>query len=159
LRVNPQSAPLLGKIDSEFRNHFFVIIENMEEFYSEYPTMESFLNICPALKKYILECESYGQQMSNLNIAIVNMRHRLGWKNINTPYSKYIRMELEKDEDLYEIAGIHSEVLLRFLLKCVVKLLCEVTEDALSSITLIDGEKIEVDMERTRLAISRYGEE
>ena len=127
----------------------------MEQLQEMIPTMEAFLNRYPIIKKYILECESYGEQISHLNIAIVNIRHKLGWKNINEPYAKFVAEDLQKHQDLCEIAGMNP-ALLKLLLKCMVHVLWIATEDALGATTLIDGEKIEVDFGLLKMAIYNY---
>ena len=133
----------------------FVINKTMEKLQEMIPTREAFLKRYPILKKYIYVCHSYGEQISHLNIAIVNIRHELGWKNINEPYAKFVTEDLQKHEDLREIAGMNP-ALLKLLLNCMVHILWIVTEDALGATTLIDGEKINMDFGLLKMAIYNY---
>ena len=117
--------------------------------------MESYLDKFPILKDYIMNCRSYGEQMNHLNIAIVNIRNELGWQNTNEPYAKYVIDDLHRHDNLREVAGVNP-VLLKLLLKCMVHILWLVTEDALGSASLVDGEKIEVKFDLLKMAIYNY---
>jgi hypothetical protein len=126
----------------------------LNEFYAKYPSMDSFLNEYPALKDYVLNCESTGIQLHRLNIVIVNIRNLLGWKVVNINYQNYI-MDIE---NMHEIAKIKTSLLLQFILKCMVHLLWLVMEDAFTSPIFIDGEIIKTDIDAIKKDIYRYSQ-
>jgi len=129
----------------------------LDEFYNKYSSMDSFLNEYPALKKYILECESTGNQLHRLNVVIVNIRNLLGWKVVNINYQNYI-MDIENDENMHELAKINQSPLLQLLLKCIVYILWLVMEDAFTSPIFIDGEIVMTDIDKIKKNIYSYSQ-
>jgi len=124
---------------------------------TNFPTMESFLDKFPCLKRFIFDSKSTGEQITRLNIIIANIRNALGWSVINPPYGEYIIMDLQKDDNMYEFAGDVSPAILKLLLKCMVYFLWEIMDIALSSETLLEGEEINIDFENLKNSIMNYG--
>jgi len=129
----------------------------LDEFYNKYSSMDSFLNEYPALKKYILECESTGNQLHRLNVVIVNIRNLLGWKVVNTTFQNYI-IDIKNDENMHELAKINQSLLLQLLLKCIVHILWLVMEDAFTSPIFIDGEIVMTDIDKIKKNIYSYSQ-
>jgi len=113
---------------------------SLKELQDMFPTMDSFLDTLPVLKKYIYDCDSTGKQITRLNIVIVNIRHIIGWNNFNNVYESYI-VDLANDQNMYEIMNyVDCKPLLKLLLKCMVEILWIITEDILKSPMLLDDE-------------------
>jgi len=129
----------------------------LNEFYAKYPSMDSFLNEYPALKDYVLNCESTGKQLHRLNIVIVNIRNLLGWKVVNTTFQNHI-MDITNHQNMHELAKINKSSLLELILKCMVHILWLVMEDAFTSPIFIDGEMVKTDIDAIKKDIYSYSQ-
>jgi len=122
---------------------------------NKFSTIESFLDKFPTLKNYIINTESYGEQIIRLNIVIANIRHMLGW-SCDQVFSKYIT-DVKMNKNMHELAVCNCDPLLEIILKCVVHILWIVTEHAFTSPVLIEGEDIEIDLQRCKKKIYSQG--
>jgi len=139
-----------------YRNHIIMEETNaLEILDNKFSTIESFLDRFPTLKDYIINTESYGEQIVRLNIVIANIRHMLGW-SCDPVFSKYIT-DVKVNKNMHELAVCNCDPLLELILKCVVHILWIVTEHAFTSPALIEGEDIEIDLDAFKKNIYSQG--
>jgi hypothetical protein len=124
--------------------------------------MYKILDKFPALKEYVLNFDSYGEQIIRLNTVIANIRHMLGW-NCDPIFTKYI-IDVEQSKNMHELSvynnrNRNSKSILEIILKCMTHILWLVTEDALSSPSLIEEEEIYINLDSMKKTIYNYGKE
>jgi hypothetical protein len=126
--------------------------KTLDELYNLVPSMEAFLDNCfPILTNYVINTDTYSEQIIRLNIVIANIRHMLGL-NYDPVFTKNIT-DVKTSKTMYELANSKSNVLLKVVLKCMVHILWQVTEDTLMSPPFIEGEYPSVDVDEIKKRI------